>query len=91
MTSTTPPEARPLVDIVRFLGSIDLVARQRSWEKDRDKLFDRFVEGYKRGLIEPRYLPPPPDIVASATRPGASDTRGVSRVGREQDASRWPM
>jgi uncharacterized protein DUF2252 len=52
-----------VVDIVRFLGSIDLAARQRSWEKDRDRLFDRFVEGYKRGLAEPRYLPQPPDIV----------------------------
>jgi uncharacterized protein DUF2252 len=52
-----------VVDIVRFLGSIDLVARRRSWEKDRNTLFDRFVEGYKRGLIDPRYLPPPPDIV----------------------------
>ena len=51
------------IDIVRFLGSIDLVARQRSWEKDRDRLFDRFVEGYKRGLTEPHYLPPPPDVV----------------------------
>jgi hypothetical protein len=51
------------VDIVRFLGSIELVARQRSWEKDRDRLFDRFVEGYKRGLTEPNYLPPPPDVV----------------------------
>jgi Uncharacterized protein conserved in bacteria (DUF2252) len=64
-----------VVDIVRFLGSIDLVARRRSWEKDRDTLFDRFVEGYKQGLIDPRYLPPPPDIVgrlraqAPATRP----------------------
>jgi len=52
-----------VVDIVRFLGSIDLVARQRSWEKDRDRLFDRFVEGYKRGLTDPHYLPPAPDIV----------------------------
>ena len=64
-----------VVDIVRFLGSIDLVTRRRSWEKDRDTLFDRFVEGYKQGLIDPRYLPPPPDIVgrlraqAPATRP----------------------
>ena len=52
-----------VVDIVRFLGSIDLVTRQRSWENQRDKLFDRFVEGYKQGLIEPDYLPPPPDVV----------------------------
>jgi hypothetical protein len=51
------------IDIVRFLGSTDLAARQRSWEKDRDKLFNRFVEGYKRGLVEPDYLPPQPDIV----------------------------
>src|SRR5262245_27384190 len=65
-----------VVDIVRFLGSIDLVARRRSWEKDRDMLFDRFVEGYTRGLAEPHYLPPPSDIVgrlraqAPATRAG---------------------
>ena len=52
-----------IIDIERFLGSIDLAARQRSWEKDRDTLFDRFVEGYKQGLIKPEYLPPPPDIV----------------------------
>jgi hypothetical protein len=52
-----------VIDIMRFLGSIDLVTRQRSWEKDRDMLFDRFVDGYKRGLVEPDYLPPPPDIV----------------------------
>jgi hypothetical protein len=51
------------IDIVRFLGSIALVARRRSWEKDRDRLFDRFVEGYKRGLLEPHYLPGPPDVV----------------------------
>ena len=52
-----------VVDVARFLGSIDLVTRQRSWENQRDKLFDRFVEGYKRGLSEPEYLPSPPDIV----------------------------
>jgi Uncharacterized protein conserved in bacteria (DUF2252) len=52
-----------VIDIVRFLGSVDLIARQRSWQNDREKLFDRFVEGYKRGLTEPAYLPPPPDIV----------------------------
>ncbi len=52
-----------VIDIVRFLGSIDLVARQRSWKNDREKLFDRFVDGYKRGLTEPDYLPAPPDIV----------------------------
>ena len=52
-----------LIDIVRFLGSVDLIARQRSWQKTRDRVFDRFVDGYKRGLLEPEYLPAPPDIV----------------------------
>ena len=64
------------IDIVRFLGSIDLVARQRSWEKDRDRLFDRFVEGYKRGLVEPHYLPGPPDVVRRL-RTQASPTRAA--------------
>ena len=52
-----------LIDIVRFLGSIDVTARQRSWEKDRDVLFDRFFQGYRRGLADPGYVPGPPDIV----------------------------
>jgi hypothetical protein len=52
-----------LIDIIRFLGSIDLVARPRFWGKNRDALFDRFFEGYRRGLAEPDYMPPPPDIV----------------------------
>ena len=81
-----------VVDIVRFLGSIDLVARRRSWEKDRDTLFDRFVEGYKQGLIDPRYLPPPPDIVgrlrAQAPRTRASLLAwGESKMQPMADAS----
>jgi hypothetical protein len=64
------------VDIVRFLGSIDLAARQRSWEKQRGRLFDRFVEGYKRGLSEPHYVPAAPDIV-SRLRAQAPSTRAA--------------
>jgi len=81
-----------IIDIARFLGSIDLVTRQRSWEKDRGKLFDRFVEGYKRGLIEPEYLPPPPDTVgrlraqAPATR-AAFLAWGESKMQPLNDAS----
>ena len=51
------------IDIVRFLGSIDLLTRQRSWIKARDPLFDRFFDGYRRGFAEPDHLPPEPDIV----------------------------
>jgi hypothetical protein len=81
-----------VVDIARFLGSIDLVGRQRSWGKDRDRLLDRFVEGYKRGLADPLYLPPPPDIVgrlraqAPATR-AAFLAWGESKMQPLSDAS----
>ena len=52
-----------LVDISRFLGSIDLAARRRGWSGDRDRLFDRFFEGYRRGLSQAAYQPAKPDIV----------------------------
>jgi hypothetical protein len=52
-----------LVDIARFLGSIDLAARRRGWTHDRDRLADRFFEGYRRGLLEAAYQPARPDIV----------------------------
>lgn len=51
------------VDITRFLGSVDLAARRRGWTRDRDRLFDRFFEGYRRGLSEAGYQPAEPDIV----------------------------
>ncbi len=51
------------VDITRFLGSIDLAARRRGWTRDRDRLFDRFFEGYRRGLADGAFQPAEPDIV----------------------------
>ena len=51
------------VDIVRFLGSIDLVARERGWSHDRDRTFDRFFNGYRKGMSDPAYHPPEPDVV----------------------------
>jgi hypothetical protein len=52
-----------LVDIVRFLGSIDLAARRRGWSRERNRMFDRFMAGYRQGLSDPSYQPPEPDIV----------------------------
>jgi len=51
------------VDILRFLGSIDLVTRQRGWTRDRNKLWDRFFGGYRRALSDPAYRSPEPGIV----------------------------
>jgi hypothetical protein len=52
-----------LVDISRFLGSIELAARRRGWTRERERLFDSFFAGYRRGLGDASYRPPEPDIV----------------------------
>lgn len=52
-----------LVDIIRFLGSIDLTVRRRGWLRDRDLLFDRFVAGYRQGVLDPLHQPPRPGIL----------------------------
>jgi hypothetical protein len=51
------------VDLLRFLGSLDLAARQRGWSRARDALFDRFFEGYRLGVSDPQYRPPEPAVV----------------------------
>ena len=56
------------VDIVRFLGSIDLVTRQRGWTSDRSALSDRFFAGLRQGLSTPDFQPPEPDIVSHLRR-----------------------
>jgi Uncharacterized protein conserved in bacteria (DUF2252) len=52
-----------VVDIVRFLGSLDLAARQREWTGHRQALFNRFFAGYRWGLANPNYRSPQPNIV----------------------------
>jgi hypothetical protein len=52
-----------LIDMVRFLGSVDLALRRRDWTRNREALFDRFFAGYRRGLAEPDYRSPQPAIV----------------------------
>jgi uncharacterized protein (DUF2252 family) len=64
------------IDIVRFLGSVDLATRQRGWTRDREALWDRFFEGYRRGLSDPDYRPSEPDIVRELRRQ-AHETRGA--------------
>jgi uncharacterized protein DUF2252 len=64
-----------LIDIVRFLGSVDLATRARRWTDSRDALADRFFEGYRRGLSDPTYQSPEPDLVrALRARRGRSRT-----------------
>jgi hypothetical protein len=56
-------EGPSVIDSVRFLGSLDLAARQRGWEADVDALFDEFFRGYRTALRDPAYVPDTPMIV----------------------------
>ena len=58
------------IDIVRFLGSIDVAARQRGWTRDRDSLWNRFFSGYRQGLTNAAFKPREPDIVRELRRQG---------------------
>jgi hypothetical protein len=52
-----------VIDLVRFLGSVHLAARNRGWLASEAALFDRFLDGYRKGLTDRRYLPPDPAVV----------------------------
>jgi hypothetical protein len=52
-----------VVDLVRFLGSIELSARARGWSPEIDALADGFLDGYRKGLADSEYLPPDPAVV----------------------------
>ena len=56
------------IDVVRFLGSLDLASRQRGWSRARDRLWTRFFEGYRLGLSNPDFRPPEPEIVGRLRR-----------------------
>jgi hypothetical protein len=56
------------IDVVRFLGSLDLASRQRGWSRARDRLWSRFLEGYRLGLSNPDFRPREPDIVITLRR-----------------------
>ncbi len=56
------------IDVVRFLGSLDLASRQRGWSRTRDRLWTRFSEGYRLGLSNPDSRPREPEIVGRLRR-----------------------
>ena len=63
------------LDVVRFLGSVDLATRARGWTDERERLFDEFFRGYRLALRDRVYEPPLPSYVsrmreALTARPG---------------------
>ena len=51
-----------VVDIVRFLGSLHLVALQKGWQVQAPHFVDAFFRGYLRALGDPGYSPQEPAI-----------------------------
>jgi hypothetical protein len=54
-------EGPAVVDLVRFIGSLELAAARRGWRADR--AIDQFLNGYQRGLRDPSYSPRAPGVV----------------------------
>jgi hypothetical protein len=52
------------LDIVRFLGSVELATRARGWTGERESLFDEFFRGYRAALGDRGYQPPLPSYVS---------------------------
>jgi hypothetical protein len=53
-----------VIDLVRFLGSAELAVRGRGWTAERERIFDRFFDGYERAVADPAYRPAEPAVVA---------------------------
>ena len=52
-----------VVDIVRFLGSLELAATQRAWTASLPVAVDAFLAAYRHALEAPADLPPEPAVV----------------------------
>jgi uncharacterized protein (DUF2252 family) len=52
-----------VIDLVRFLGSLELAAAQRGWTRSLPATIDAFFDGYRRALEDPSSMPPDPAVV----------------------------
>lgn len=56
-------EGPAVVDLVRFIGSLDLAAARRGWQSRTNQAIDQFMKGYLEGLRDPSYVPRTPSLV----------------------------
>jgi uncharacterized protein (DUF2252 family) len=76
-----------VVDIVRFLGSLELTARDRGWDAALPSIEDAFFDGYRRALADASYLPPLPAVAA---RLRAAPARPPDAFISWADSLMWP-
>ena len=58
-----------LVDLTRFAVSLELATQANGWDEEYDRLFERFIAGYRAALLDPQTEAPNPAV---ATRLAAS-------------------
>jgi hypothetical protein len=56
-------EGPSVVDLTRFVGSLELAARRRGWTTSLEGVIAEFFRGYEVALVRPAYRPPTPAIV----------------------------
>ena len=64
----------PVIDIVRFLSSVELALRRRGWTTDREFVVGEFFRAYREVLTNPQLVSPTPSYVERARA-----ERGLSR------------
>jgi hypothetical protein len=57
-----------VVDLVRFLGSLEVTAHERGWLESMPATAEAFLDGYVRALEDPSYLPVDPAVVTRLRR-----------------------
>lgn len=77
-----------LVDITRFLGSLELATAQRGWQSSLPRIVDGFFAGYRRALEDPSYMPPDSAVV---TRIRAQPTKSAAEFLSWADALMEPL
>jgi uncharacterized protein (DUF2252 family) len=63
-----------VVDVSRFLASVDLVLRRHGWSGAYPTAAEAFLAGYRKGLTVEGYLPPDPAIVTRLRQRPRRDT-----------------
>jgi hypothetical protein len=77
-----------VVDLTRFIGSLELAAAQRGWTSSLPGVVDAFFQGYRHALEDPSYMPPDPAVV---TRVRAAPVRSASEFLAWADALMEPL
>ena len=77
-----------VLDVTRFLASLDLALDQRGWSAARPRASAAFLAGYRASLNNSTYLPPDPSAV---TRLRAKDARDAHQFLAWTDSLMLPL